>query len=88
MQTLIGEPLSRDPLTHPRPGDSVRVRSGLVAIVRHVDLGAVSYCYASREGTHFAVAALSAWRSLCIGGQDLAPEVQPGEAFDAVEVVR
>lgn len=81
----------RDPLTDPRPGDRVRVRSGLVATVRAVTLGrpdSVEYVYADRDGTHFAAAAVSAWRSLCKGGRALEPEVQPGEAFDAIEVVR
>lgn len=82
---------TRDPLTDPRAGDRVRVRSGVVATVRAVKLGrpdSVEYCYSDRSGTHFAVAALSAWRTLCTGGKALAPEVQPGEAFDAVEFVR
>lgn len=91
MQTVIGEPLSRDPLTDPRPGDRVCVRSGLVATVRAVKLGrpdSVEYVYADRDGTHFAAAAVSAWGSLCKGGRALEPEVQIGEGFDAVEVVR
>lgn len=79
---------SSDPLTDPHPGDRVQVRSGLVAEVRGRLGETVSYAYADREGTHYAVAALSAWRSLCAGGKALAPEIQPGDAFDAVEVVR
>lgn len=67
------EPVSsRDPLADPRAGDRVRVRSGMVATVRKVKLGrpdSVEYVYADRDGTHFAAAALSAWRSLCRGGK-------------------
>lgn len=86
----------RDPLTDPRAGDRVCVRSGMVATVRAVKLGrpdSVEYVYADRDGTHFAAAAVSAWRSLCIGGKALAPDPRYrlfgwGEGFDAIEVVR